>query len=33
MPHESHTHASDAIIHIESPIERTYTLGNFFEPA
>jgi hypothetical protein len=26
-----HTHASDGIIHIESPIERTYTLGNFFD--
>jgi len=26
-----HTHASDGIIHIESPIERTYTLGDFFD--
>jgi len=26
-----HTHASDGIIHIESPVERTYTLGNFFD--
>jgi hypothetical protein len=26
-----HTHASDGIIHIESPIERTDTLGNFFD--
>jgi len=26
-----HTHSSDGIIHIESPIERTYTLGNFFD--
>jgi hypothetical protein len=26
-----HTHASDGIIHIESPIVRTYTLGNFFD--
>jgi hypothetical protein len=26
-----HTHAADGIIHIESPIERTYTLGNFFD--
>ena len=26
-----HTHAADGIVHIESPIERTYTLGNFFD--
>ena len=26
-----HTHASDGIIHIESPVQRTYTLGNFFD--
>jgi hypothetical protein len=26
-----HTHAPDGIIHIESPIQRTYTLGNFFD--
>jgi hypothetical protein len=26
-----HTHAADGIIHIESPIERVYTLGNFFD--
>lgn len=26
-----HTHASDGIIHIESPIQHTYTLGNFFD--
>jgi hypothetical protein len=26
-----HTHASDGIIHIESPIHRTYTLGDFFD--
>lgn len=26
-----HTHAADGIIHIESPTERTYTLGNFFD--
>jgi hypothetical protein len=25
-----HTHAADGIIHIESPTERTYTLGQFF---
>jgi hypothetical protein len=25
-----HTHAADGIIHIESPIHRTFTLGNFF---
>lgn len=26
-----HTHTSDGIIHIESPVQRTYTLGNFFD--
>jgi hypothetical protein len=26
-----HTHAADGIIHIESPVERAYTLGNFFD--
>jgi hypothetical protein len=26
-----HTHASDGIIHIESPSPRIYTLGNFFD--
>jgi hypothetical protein len=26
-----HTHAADGIIHIESPIHRIYTLGNFFD--
>ena len=26
-----HTHAPDGIIHVESPIHRTYTLGNFFD--
>lgn len=26
-----HTHAADGIIHIESPAERTYTLGEFFD--
>ncbi len=26
-----HTHAADGIIHIESPVERTYTLGNLFD--
>jgi len=26
-----HTHAGDGIIHIESPVERTYTLGQFFD--
>jgi hypothetical protein len=26
-----HTHAADGIIHTESPIARTYTLGNFFD--
>jgi hypothetical protein len=26
-----HTHAADGIIHIESPVRRTFTLGNFFD--
>ena len=26
-----HTHAADGIIHIESPVHRIYTLGNFFD--
>jgi hypothetical protein len=26
-----HTHAADGIIHIESPVRRIYTLGNFFD--
>jgi hypothetical protein len=26
-----HTHAGDGIIHIESPAQRTYTLGEFFD--
>jgi hypothetical protein len=26
-----HTHAADGIIHIESPVQRAYTLGNFFD--
>ncbi len=26
-----HTHAKDGIIHIESPVKRTYTLGEFFD--
>ena len=26
-----HTHAPDGIIHIESPVQRTYSLGNFFD--
>jgi hypothetical protein len=26
-----HTHARDGIVHIESPIQRTYTLGDFFD--
>jgi hypothetical protein len=26
-----HTHAADGIIHIESPIQRVYTLGEFFD--
>jgi hypothetical protein len=26
-----HTHTSDGVIHIESPTQRLYTLGNFFD--
>ena len=26
-----HTHAADGIIHIESPVKRTFTLGEFFD--
>ena len=26
-----HTHAADGIVHIESPVHRQYTLGNFFD--
>jgi len=26
-----HTHSADGIIHTESPVERTYTLGEFFD--
>ena len=26
-----HTHTDDGIIHIELPVQRTYTLGNFFD--
>ena len=26
-----HTHTSDGVIHIESPTQRIYTLGNFFD--
>jgi hypothetical protein len=26
-----HTHTADGIIHIESPVKRTYTLGEFFD--
>ena len=26
-----HTHSADGIIHIESPAQRTYTLGDFFD--
>ena len=29
--HWLHTHAADGIIHIESPTEKLYTLGNFFD--
>jgi hypothetical protein len=26
-----HTHAADGIVHIESPVQRGFTLGNFFD--
>lgn len=26
-----HTHAADGVMHVESPTERQYTLGNFFD--
>jgi hypothetical protein len=26
-----HSHTPDGIVHIESPIQRTYTLGNYFD--
>jgi hypothetical protein len=26
-----HTHAPDGVVHVESPTERIYTLGNFFD--
>ncbi|HKT43399.1 MAG TPA: hypothetical protein VJQ85_01260 [Gaiellaceae bacterium] len=26
-----HTHAADGVIHMESPVKRTFTLGNFFD--
>ena len=26
-----HTHVADGVIHVESPSQRTYTLGNFFD--
>ena len=26
-----HTHTTDGVVHIESPDQRTYTLGNFFD--
>jgi hypothetical protein len=26
-----HTHAADGIVHMESPIQRSFTLGNFFD--
>jgi hypothetical protein len=26
-----HTHAADGIIHVESPVQRSYTLGQFFD--
>jgi hypothetical protein len=30
-PHGLHTHAADGIVHIESPVNRTFTLGEFFD--
>jgi hypothetical protein len=26
-----HTHTQDGVIHVESPTQKTYTLGNFFD--
>jgi hypothetical protein len=26
-----HSHATDGVIHVESPVQRTYTLGNWFD--
>lgn len=26
-----HTHAADGIVHVESPVQRTFTLGQFFD--
>ncbi|MEA2211030.1 MAG: hypothetical protein QOF83_978 [Solirubrobacteraceae bacterium] len=26
-----HTHAADGIVHVESPVKRTFTLGDFFD--
>jgi hypothetical protein len=26
-----HAHTQDGVIHVESPVERTYTLGNYFD--
>src|SRR6202011_1670359 len=26
-----HAHTDDGIVHIESPVQRTYTLGNYFD--
>jgi len=26
-----HAHAADGVVHIESPVERTYTLGELFD--
>lgn len=26
-----HTHAADGIVHIESPVQQTFTVGNFFD--
>jgi hypothetical protein len=29
--YELHSHTADGIIHIEAPVQRTYTLGNYFD--
>jgi hypothetical protein len=26
-----HSHAADGVVHVESPVQRTYTLGNWFD--
>ena len=29
--YELHSHTADGVIHIEAPVQRTYTLGNYFD--